>query len=202
MNENHEKSPDELITLKIIDEIAEDSDLTQRALSERLGIALGLVNTYIKHLVKKGYVRIKQFPKARYKYLITNKGLAEKSRLVYKHLSYYNNFFKTVRNDTLRLFKDLEAKGCRSIAFCGLDEVAEIAFLSLRETKIGFIGFFDSEKSGDFLGFNVFKLEDIKTKVHDKIFISCNKKKKEVYNQLISFGVNKEKLIYLGEMDE
>lgn len=117
MNAKNEKSTDEIIALKILDELAEDSDITQRTLSEKLGIALGLVNTYIKHFVKKGYIRITQFPKARYKYLLTPEGIAEKSRLVYKHLSYYNNLFKTVREDSLKLFKKLEKKWSQRVGF-------------------------------------------------------------------------------------
>jgi ribosomal protein S25 len=42
------------ITLRILDEISQESSITQRTLSSNLNIALGLVNTYIKRLAKKG----------------------------------------------------------------------------------------------------------------------------------------------------
>ncbi|GAB4439723.1 MAG: winged helix-turn-helix transcriptional regulator [bacterium] len=198
MNTKEEKSPDELISLKIMDEISEDSNLTQRALSERLGIALGLVNTYLKHLIKKGYIRVTQFPRSRYKYLITPEGLSEKSRLVYKHLNYYNNFFKTIRNDTLALFKKMEKEGIKSVIFCGIDEVAEIAYLSLKETNINFLGFFDINLKGKCLGFPVDDISKVKNTKADAIFLSSVKKKEELYNKLISLGIEEKKIFYLN----
>ncbi len=42
-------------SLQILDELSNNDSLTQRELSSSLGIALGLVNSYIKNLIKKGY---------------------------------------------------------------------------------------------------------------------------------------------------
>lgn len=202
MNVKEDKNTDDLLSLKIMDEISANSELTQRALSEKLGIALGLVNTYLRHLIKKGYIRVSQFPKSRYKYLITPEGISEKSRLVYKHLNYYNNFFKTVRNDTLALFKKMERQGIKSIIFCGVDEVAEIAYLSLKETNISFLGFFDDSFTGKCLGFSIENIDNIENLTFDAIFLSSIKKKKELYFRLNSLGIQRNKIFYLGDIDE
>lgn len=201
MNAKNEKSTDEIIALKILDELAEDSDITQRTLSEKLGIALGLVNTYIKHFVKKGYIRITQFPKARYKYLLTPEGIAEKSRLVYKHLSYYNNLFKTVREDSLKLFKKLEKNGVKELVFCGVDEVAEISYLSLKETNIKLVDVYDFDFKKRFLDMKVKSIEDIDKDVINYIFISTLKNKKIIFEKLVEKGIKQDKIIYLGALD-
>lgn len=201
MNAKNEKSTDEIIALKILDELAEDSDITQRTLSEKLGIALGLVNTYIKHFVKKGYIRITQFPKARYKYLLTPEGIAEKSRLVYKHLSYYNNLFKTVREDSLKLFKKLEKKGVKELVFCGVDEAAEISYLSLKETNIKLVDVYDFDFKKRFLDMKVKSIEDIDKDVINYIFISTLKNKKIIFEKLVEKGIKQDKIIYLGALD-
>src|SRR2546426_4685728 len=88
--------PNRARDLEILTAIGEGAPLTQRALSERLGVALGLTNLYLKRLAHKGYIKIVEFPKKpaarkRLRYLVTPKGLAEKGRLTYEHMAYALN---------------------------------------------------------------------------------------------------------------
>lgn len=128
-----EKILDTYRSFLLLSEISGDEQLSQRELAKRLGIALGLVNSYLKNLVSKGFVRVNNFPKNRYAYLVTPKGFAEKSRLAYQHLSYFSGLYTVARQDYLKLFRGLAAEGVKGVAFCGVDEVAEIAYLSLKE---------------------------------------------------------------------
>ena len=66
--------------LRILTEISEDQSVTQRGLSETLGIALGLTNLYLKRLVRKGYIKVTTIPSRRMKYLLTPRGIAESGR--------------------------------------------------------------------------------------------------------------------------
>jgi DNA-binding MarR family transcriptional regulator len=154
MNEPGEKSLDTYRSFLLLSEIAGNEPLSQREISRRLGIAVGLVNSYLKNLVSKGYVRVKDFPRNRYAYLLTPQGFAEKSRLAYQHLSYFTGLYTVARQDYLDLFRSLEADGVREVAFCGVDEVAEIAYLSLQETSVQLVLVMDQESphSGDFFG--------------------------------------------------
>jgi DNA-binding MarR family transcriptional regulator len=149
MNDTEEKTVDTYRSFLLMNEIAKEEPLSQRELSRRLGIALGLVNSYLRNLVAKGYVRIRTFPKNRYGYLLTPQGIAEKSRLAYQHLSYFTNLYKITRQDYLELFRSLQAAGVRRVTFCGVDEVAEIAYLSLRETIIELAAVMDDEHAGE-----------------------------------------------------
>src|SRR5437899_9692839 len=77
---------------EILTAIAEESSTTQRVLAARLGVALGLTNLYLKRLVKKGYIKVAGFPhrpaaRKRLRYLLTARGLTEKSRLTYDYMS-------------------------------------------------------------------------------------------------------------------
>lgn len=136
MNDQDEKVLDTYRSFLLLSEIASEEQLSQRQLAKRLGIALGLVNSYLKNLVAKGFVRVNAFPSNRYAYLLTPKGFAEKSRLAYQHLSYFSGLYTVARQDYLKLFRKLAAEGARGVAFCGVDEVAEIAYLSLREVGL------------------------------------------------------------------
>lgn len=71
------------LDLKILTEIAERKDVTQRSLSFSLGIALGLTNLYLKRLTRKGYIKLTTIPPNRIKYLSTPKGITQKTRLTF-----------------------------------------------------------------------------------------------------------------------
>ena len=75
-------------TLKILEEIENDHTPSQRDLSKKLNISLGLVNSFVKRLVQKGYLKITTIPKNRVKYILTPKGAAEKTRLTYQYIQH------------------------------------------------------------------------------------------------------------------
>ena len=45
--------------LRIIEEISRSRDLTQRKISHRLDLLLGMTNLILKRLVNKGYIKVK-----------------------------------------------------------------------------------------------------------------------------------------------
>lgn len=71
--------------LRILRAIKENPETTQRELSARLGVSLGKVNYLLKALIKKGFVKAQNFKntekKAGYIYLLTPRGIGEKSRM-------------------------------------------------------------------------------------------------------------------------
>jgi DNA-binding MarR family transcriptional regulator len=148
MNGDDEKMLDTYRSFLLLSEISGEEQLSQRELAKRLGIALGLVNSYLKNLVAKGFVRVASFPKNRYAYLLTPKGFTEKSRLAYQHLSYFSGLYTVARQDYLKLFRGLSAQGVKGVAFCGIDEVAEIAYLSLKEVGLELELAMDPEAAG------------------------------------------------------
>src|SRR3989337_4166370 len=75
-----------LKTLEILEELSSNGQVTQRELSRKVGIALGLANFFIKRLVQKGYVEIVYLERNRLGYLITPKGITEKTRLTYHYI--------------------------------------------------------------------------------------------------------------------
>ncbi len=188
MNDN-EKTLDSYRSFLLLSEIVGEEPLSQREISKRLGIAVGLVNSYLKNLIAKGYVRVKNFPSNRYAYLLTPQGIAEKSRLAYQHISYFTNLYTLARQDFLELFRTLEARGVRQVIFCGVDEVAEIAYLSLRETKIELAAVFDDVGAGEkFFGITVQSLACLDKSETMPIVISSLKGRTELHNSLCCQG--------------
>ncbi len=182
-------------SLSILTEISKGEDLTQRDMGKRLGMAAGLVNTYLKHLVSKGYVKISGIPPKRFKYYLTPKGFLEKSKLTYKLIQNYTTVFQEARRDYRLLFANLKEEGVREVVFAGLDEVAEIAYLSLQEVGIEFLGAVDDDKAGEkFFGFNVLPLEELNVPEGAHIVLTSPRNTDAVYRDVTAKGVPLERI--------
>ena len=135
-------------TLQLMGELARDGNPSQRELSRRLNISLGLVNTFLKRLVNKGYFKVKTMPRNRVKYFLTPEGLARKSRLTVEYLHYSTRFYKEVKRLLIGKFKKMEEDRIASVLLFGAGEVAELAYLYLQLTNIHLVGIVDERKNG------------------------------------------------------
>lgn len=180
-------------SLRILDELANNDSLSQRDLSSRLGIALGLVNSYIKNLVKKGYITVKAIPTKRYAYYLTPKGFTEKTRLTYHMLQDYTNIYRQARKSLQTLFRDLQEKGVKTVVFAGADEVAEIAYITLQETDLKLAGIVDIAHTDEtFLGNKVMPIQAIQQLSYDCIVVTSYLKRDNIYKELVKTGIDKE----------
>ena len=70
---------------QILKSLERDSRPTQRQLSNDLGVSLGKTNYCLKSLIEKGFIKVNNFRnnknKIQYSYLLTPKGLEEKTKL-------------------------------------------------------------------------------------------------------------------------
>lgn len=196
LNDKKPENQDSYKSLLLLDEISKGENLSQRDLSKKLNIALGLVNSYLKNLISKGYITIKNIPSKRYAYFLTSQGLAEKSRLTYKHLQNFTNLYKIARKDFRNLFHRLEKDNVRKLVFCGVDEITEIAYISLQEVEIELVAVLDDEKhSRKFFNYTVRPLGDLKTIDFDRIVITSFLHKEELYAKLMEEGVSEGKIL-------
>ena len=192
MNNEPLQESEQQRALQILNELSNNDSLTQRDLSGRLGIALGLVNSYIKNLVAKGYITVKAIPPRRYAYYLTPKGFAEKTRLTYNMLQDYTRIYREARNNLKKLFHELQADGVKRIVFAGADEVAEIAYLTLQETDIKLSGVVDDELAGtEFFGRDILSLKDIKDMTYDCVVVVSYLKGENIYESLLKNNVDK-----------
>src|SRR5262249_14347431 len=99
------------VMLGLLESVERDGGQTQRRLASGLGIALGLVNAYLKRCIKKGLVKVGQAPARRYAYYLTPQGFAEKSRLTAEYPSHSFSFFLPARTDSAQLFVAAPAAG-------------------------------------------------------------------------------------------
>jgi DNA-binding MarR family transcriptional regulator len=201
LNNEGPKGQDSLKALQLLDEISKGGPLSQRDLSRKLNVALGLVNSYLKNLVSKGYITIKEIPANRYTYYLTPKGFTEKTRLTYHHLHNYNAIYKEARRDFRRLFNALEEEGIKRIVFAGVDEVADIAYLSLQEFDIELAGVFDDAKEGSkFFRKVVMPYKEIHNTDFDRVVLSTFFRREEVYQGLVANRVPQDRVLAIYDI--
>jgi DNA-binding MarR family transcriptional regulator len=132
------------IVLGLLESVERDGAQSQRKLASDLGIALGLVNAYLKRCVKKGLLKISQVPRRRYAYFLTPHGFSEKSRLTVEYLSSSFSFFRRAREDCSAVLKLAHARGWSRVALIGVSDLAEIATICALEQGIAIVAVIDS----------------------------------------------------------
>jgi DNA-binding MarR family transcriptional regulator len=126
----------ERIVLGLLSSVESDGERSQRRIASELGIALGLVNAYLRRCIKKGLVKVHDAPARRYAYYLTPQGFAEKSRLTVQYLSDSFSFFRMAKSDCARVFEVAKAAGASRLVLAGKSDLAEIAILCAVEVGV------------------------------------------------------------------
>ncbi len=136
---------EESVTLEILEAIEARSDVTQRHLARRTGVALGLANSYLKRCVRKGLVKMQQAPANRYLYYLTPKGFAEKSRLTAQYLSHSFTFYRRAADSCAETLDQCKRAGWNHVILCGASDLAEIASLRALEREVRIVAVYDPD---------------------------------------------------------
>jgi DNA-binding MarR family transcriptional regulator len=140
------------IVLGLLESVERDGGQSQRRLASDLGIALGLVNAYLKRCVKKGLVKVSEAPARRYMYYLTPQGFAEKSRLTVEYLSHSFGFFRQAKSDCLAEFQNAAKHGLNRVVLVGHSDLAEIAVICAMECAVEVVAIVGSPGEGSWFG--------------------------------------------------
>jgi DNA-binding MarR family transcriptional regulator len=189
---------EDLQTLRLMDEIDHNGIHSQRELSQRLNISLGLVNTFLKRLVNKGYFKVTTMPRNRVKYFLTPEGLARKAKLTAEYLSYSVHFYRDIKELLLGKYAEMEKKHIKSILFFGAGEVADLAYLYLQLTTIRLAGIIDESKKGrNFFGYEIIGLEGTRRPGWDMILVTRPDHNEKAIGTLAEAGVDHNRIATL-----
>jgi len=185
-------------TLKILEKVGNEYGPSQRDLARDLNISLGLVNSFIKRLAHKGYVKATTIPPKRIRYIITPKGMVEKSRLTYRYIQFSYQYYRQARQKLQKLFAVLEKAGVRRVVFYGATDLAEIAFLSLQETAIELAAVADDQHKGKkLLGHSVIDNLGLAAVSFDRIVVTDDARRESTLEKLLSSAVPLNKIVYI-----
>jgi DNA-binding MarR family transcriptional regulator len=188
--------------LEILTAIGEGRPLSQRALAERLGIALGLVNLYVRRLSRKGYVKITEFSskpaaRKRLRYLLTPKGVAAKTRLTWDHMAYSLKLYRRARETLRDALGLLPENRLKRIALYGTGEAAELAYLTLRDFGLDPVALYAREAGGRFLGFTVQPARDAAADDVEAVVVATFEDPEPEIAELVRVGVPRSKILTL-----
>ncbi|TSA02202.1 MAG: winged helix-turn-helix transcriptional regulator [Nitrospiraceae bacterium] len=184
--------------LLLLSELDRDGGATQRTLATKLGVALGLTNLYLKRLARKGYIKITTIPRSRIRYLVTPQGFTEKSRLTYLYMQYSLSYYKDMRTRLNEMMATFDGSHGQRVVIYGTTELAELAYLSLREMNIDCVGFIDGSSRESFLSCPVSSPDGIAGWQFDRVLITDIEHAAVCEEQLVQSGVPREKVLRLG----
>ena len=95
--------------LKILEQ---QPELTQRQLSEALGVSLGKTNYVLKSLIEVGWIKLDNFQKSDnkwgYAYLLTPSGVTEKAAITLRFLNKKKQEYNDLQVEIARLQKEIQ----------------------------------------------------------------------------------------------
>ena len=186
---------EDLHILRLMGEVDRNGNYTQRELSHRLNLSLGLVNTFLKRLVNKGYFKVKTMPRNRVKYFLTPEGLARKSKLTVEYLQYSVNFYRDIKKLLINKYKEMEKDNVNSVLFYGAGEVAELAYLYLQLTNIRLAGIVDDEMKGrNFFDLKIAESDRIRRMEWDMVLLTRLEDTDEDIKKLLDRGIDPERI--------
>ena len=126
MQEGQFTSNREDILLSLMNSIEKEPELSQRELAIRSGVALGVMNAYLKNCVKKGLIRISKVPAKRFAYFLTPEGFALKSKMIGNYLKKSFSFYKQAKLSCECLVESFSKLDKKQIFLVGKSELSDI----------------------------------------------------------------------------
>jgi len=182
--------------LQLLETLEQEATITQRSLAQRLGIALGLTNLYLKRLIRKGYVKCVTVSPNRLVYSLTPKGVSRKARLTFEFMKYSLDFYRDARQLLRRSLAVAVAERQR-VAIYGTGDAAELVFLLLRDMGLELVGVFGPEGDGRFLGFPVQPIREHGEVAYDVLIVAVLERPAGTRKILRQHGVPDEKILML-----
>ena len=159
--------------MRLLEEVSRASNLSQRRLADRLGIALGVTNVLLKSLARKGYIRIVRVRWRSWIYVLTPSGIARKVQLTFAYVESFLDHYRRIRQIINEDIEELGLDSDARVAIYGRTDLGELAFLVLRDLGITNLDVIDHEASGDrFLGMHVIDIKTVCFANYEKIVLA------------------------------
>jgi DNA-binding Lrp family transcriptional regulator len=140
------KPSDEIRDLRLLEELEKNPIVSQRELSHRFGIALGVTNACLRRMARKGWIQIRDLNPRKIGYYLTSKGMLEKARLTLNLISsrvhHYSELKKIIANRLL----EMQREGRQRIVFYGVSDEMEVAYITLQGVDLKLAGIVEDDE--------------------------------------------------------
>ena len=103
---------DQELEYRVLKILEQQPELTQRQLSEALGVSLGKTNYVLKSLIDVGWVKLDNFQKSNnkwgYAYLLTPSGVTEKAAITLRFLKSKQQAYNDLQSEIARLQREIQ----------------------------------------------------------------------------------------------
>src|SRR5207245_10495175 len=120
--------------------------------------------------------------------------MAEKTRLTYLYMQDSLSYYRDMRQRLKVVLTALARAGAKRIVICGTGELAELAYISLREMDLTLVGFVDGDQ-GTFLSYPLWPIEALPNWDFDSVLIAVLAGARRVLARLIREGVLRERIV-------
>ena len=142
-------------------EIKNNPSTTQRSLSRKLNISLGLTNSILQNLIYRGWIKVQKMTGRKILYLITPEGMANVSRLMYNRFQETLHYYHYTKDLLTAYLMKLFQQGEKTINIYGTGQLAEITYYAGISTPLKLNAIISDDPSKKiFLGHEVLTLPD------------------------------------------
>jgi DNA-binding MarR family transcriptional regulator len=156
------RPPQEIRELSLLQELEKNPIVSQRELSNKFGIALGVTNACLKRMARRGWIRIMSLDHRRIGYFLTPKGFAEKAKLTVHLISWTVQHYSTLKDFIGERLLEMRNKGVERIVFYGVSDEMEIAYITIQGVDLELIGIVEDEDKINRKEIFGFELKDIR----------------------------------------
>lgn len=152
--------------LKALEAIDESPSISQRDLSQRLGIALGLANACLTRMAKTGLIKVRRVNSRNLTYHLTPAGIAEKARLSIQYTQATVDRYRAAKRSVEAGLAVLAERGVTKIGLLGANDVAEIVEVVCAHQGLEVVCVADETPGAydtSFMGMTVGSISDLET---------------------------------------
>jgi len=141
------KPSEEIRDLRLLEELERNPIASQRELSHKFGIALGVTNACLKRMAKKGWIRIRDLNRRKLGYYLTPKGFAEKTKLTFQLISRTVYHYSELKKMIAKRLLEMQQEGIERVVFYGVSEEMEVAYITLQGVNIRLDGIIEDDEN-------------------------------------------------------
>jgi len=173
------KPSKEIRELRFLEELERNPITSQRELSHKFNIALGVTNACLRRMARKGWIRIRGLSHRKIGYYLTPVGFAEKTKLTLHMISYTIQHYAELKKMITQRLLEMERDGFRRIVFYGISDEMEVAYITLQGVNLKLVGIVEDDEAFSpqiLLGYELEPVSRIKELKPDCILITSLEK--------------------------
>jgi len=184
-NSNIFRPSGEMRDLRLLEELEKNPISSQRELSHKFNIALGVTNACLRRMARKGWIRIRDLNPRKIGYYLTPKGMLEKARLTLNLISFRVQHYAELKKIIGNRLLEMQNEGLKRLVFYGISDEMEVAYITLQGVNLKLVGIVEDDEifqSNIVFGYEIEPVSRVQELKPDAILITTlteNEQKRE-----------------------